>query len=257
MGRLSEKVVLVTGATSGMGVDIARRCIEEGARVAISGRNQELGVAVAERLGEGAHFVPLDVTSEDSWQRGIEEVVYRFGSLEVLVNNAGFAQLGNVEQLELEALNKTYMTNTSGIFLGCKHAIAVMKEHGRESSLVNNLSATALKPGSMTTAYAASKAAALSLTKSIALHCAEQGYLIRCNAVLPGLVMTPMVSDTLLAGLSEAEADAALEQMIATHPIGRMLEGEEIANAVVYLASDESTGVTGTHIAVDGGSCIA
>ena len=257
MSRLSEKVVLVTGATSGMGVDIARRCIEEGALVAVSGRNRQAGVAVAESLGELAHFIQLDVTLEESWQQGIAEVVDRFGSLDVLVNNAGFAQLGNIEQLELEALHKTYMTNASAIFLGCKHAIAIMKRHGRESSLVNNLSATALKPGAMTTAYAASKAAALSLTKSIALHCAEQGYRIRCNAVLPGLVMTPMVSDTLLAGLSEAEADAALKQMIATHPIGRMLEGEEVANAVVYLASDESTGVTGTHIAVDGGSYIA
>lgn len=257
MGRLSEKVVLVTGATSGMGVDIARRCIEEGARVAVSGRSLQAGLAVAGDLGERAHFIELDVTREESWQRGIAEVVDRFGHLDVLVNNAGFAQLGNIEQLDLEALNKTFMTNTSGVFLGCKHAIAVMKEHGRNSSLVNNLSATALKPGSMTTAYAASKAAAFSLTKSIALHCAEQGYPIRCNAVLPGLVMTPMVNETLLAGLSGAEAEAALQQMIATHPIGRMLEGEEIANAVVYLASDESAGVTGTHIAVDGGSYIA
>ena len=257
MDRLSEKVVLVTGATSGMGVDIARRCIEEGARVAVSGRNRQAGIAVAENLGDRAHFVALDVTLEESWRQAIAEVVDRFGGLDVLVNNAGFAQLGNIEQLELEALNQSYMTNTSAIFLGCKHAIAVMNQHGRKSSLINNLSATALKPGSMTTAYAASKAAALSLTKSIALHCAEQGYLIRCNAVLPGLVMTPMVTDTLLAGLDEAEADVALKQMIATHPIGRMLEAEEVANAIVYLASDESTGVTGTHIAVDGGSYIA
>ena len=257
MGRLNEKIVLVTGATSGMGIDIARRCVEEGAHVAVCGRNQQRGVAVAENLGERAHFIELDVTREASWQKGFAEVVDKFGGLDVLVNNAGFAQLGSIEQLGLDALNQTYMTNAGAIFLGCKLAIAIMKRQGRKASIVNNLSATALKPGSMTTAYAASKAAALSLTKSIALHCAEQKYPIRCNAVLPGMVMTPMVSETLLAGLSEAEANAALEQMIATHPIGRMIEGEEVANAVVYLASDESTGVTGTHIAVDGGSYIA
>lgn len=250
MSRLENKRVLVTGATSGIGVDIARRCAEEGARVAVAGRNRERGEAVVADIGGQAFFVPLDVSSEASWGEALSSVVAELGGLDVLVNNAGVMTPCDVENTSLELFRDTLMTNAGGVFLGCRTAIAQMKSQGSPCSLVNVLSTTALKTSAWTMAYGGSKAAALSITRSIALHCAEQGYEIRCNAVLPGVVMTPMVENVLAAA---PDRDAALAGLTASHPIGRLLTGTEVANAVIYYASDESSGVTGSHFAVDGG----
>ncbi|MGV6808148.1 MAG: SDR family oxidoreductase [bacterium] len=250
MGRLSNKVVLVTGATSGIGIDIARRCVEEGAKVAAAGRNAERGEAVAAELGDNAVFVQLDVSSEDSWQATMQKIVDTFGRLDVLVNNAGVMTPCDVENTSVDLFRDTIMTNAGGVFMGCKLAIAQMKTQNAPASLVNVLSTTALKTSAWTLAYGASKAAALSVTKSIALHCAQAGYDIRCNAVLPGVVMTPMVENVLNAS---PDREATLAALVADHPIGRLMTGTEVANAVIYYASEESSGVTGSHFAVDGG----
>ena len=250
MGRLTDKVVLVTGATSGIGVDIAQRCIEEGAFVGVAGRSAERGEAVAEKLGDRAHFIALDVVSENSWQEAIDRVVDCFGRLDVLVNNAGVMTPCDVENTSLDLFQHTMSTNAGGLFLGCKLALAQMKEQGTPASLVNVLSTTALKTSAWTLAYGASKAASLSMTKSIALHCAEMGYDIRCNAVLPGVVMTPMVEGVLNAA---PDREAALANLTESHPIGRLIEGREVANAVLYYASSESSGVTGSQLSVGGG----
>jgi len=251
MARLENKIVFVTGATSGIGIDIARRCMEEGAsRVYVAGRNAQRGEQVVTDLGERARFVSLDVASEDSWISAIDCVIDESGHLDVLVNNAGILTSRNVENTELSLFERLVMTNAGGVFLGCKHAIKVMKAKEAPSSIVNVLSTTALKTSAWTMAYGASKAAALSLNKSIALHLAEQQYPIRCNAVLPGVVKTPMLEDMLA---DSEDPEGTLAAIVASHPIGRLLEGEEIANAVIYFASDESSGVTGTHFSVDGG----
>jgi len=255
MTRLADKVVLVTGGTSGIGVDIARRCLEEGARVAVAGRNQDRGQAVANSLGGDAldgkvMFVSLDVSNEQSWINAISAVVECFGGLDVLVNNAGVMTPCDVENTSFELFQNTIMTNAGGVFLGCKHAIEQMKTQGKPASLVNVLSTTALKTSAWTMAYGASKSAALSITKSVALSCAENKYSIRCNAVLPGVVMTPMVENLLAMS---ADADAQLAGLLASQPMGRLVEGEEVANAVIYFASEESSGVTGAHFAVDCG----
>ena len=254
MGRLSEKVVLVTGATSGIGIDIARRCVEEGAFVYAAGRNRERGEAVAVELGAQAEFLQLDVSLEDSWEKAMGHVIDTSGRLDVLVNNAGILLTRDVESTEIDQFQQILMNNAGGVFLGCKHAIAVMKKQQSPASLVNVLSTTALKTSAWTMAYGASKAASLSITKSIALYCAEQGYPIRCNALLPGVVMTPMVEEMLK---ESPDPEATISALIASHPIGRAVEGKEVANAVIYFASEESSGVTGAHFAVDGGQTAA
>jgi len=250
MGRLSGKVVMVTGGTSGIGIDICRRAVEEGAKVAVCGRSEERGLEVAESLGEAALFVKLDVSNEQSWINAIAAVQNKFGPLNVLVNNAGVMTPSSIESTSADLFQSIIMTNAGGILFGCQHAIAAMKEAGDNGSLVNVLSTTAVKTSAWTLAYGASKAAALSMTRSIALHCAEQKYPIRCNAVLPGVVMTPMVEQLLD---SAPDREAALADLVSSHPIGRTVTGTEVANAVIYFASDESTGVTGTHFMVDGG----
>jgi 3(or 17)beta-hydroxysteroid dehydrogenase len=254
MGRLANKVVLVTGATSGIGVDIAQRCIEEGALVGVAGRSAERGQAVVAKLGDRARFIALDVASEASWQEAITNVIDCFGRLDVLVNNAGVMTPCDVENTSVELFQQTMNTNAGGLFIGCKLAIAQMKQQGEPASLVNVLSTTALQTSAWTMAYGASKAAALSITKSIALHCAQMGYDIRCNAILPGVVMTPMVEGVLNAA---PDREAALANLTESHPIGRLIEGREVANAVLYYASEESSGVTGSHFAIDGGQTAA
>ncbi|MEM1141960.1 MAG: SDR family oxidoreductase [Pseudomonadota bacterium] len=254
VSRLANKTVLVTGATSGIGVEIARVCVEEGATVAVAGRNHQRGKAVAAELGPQAAFVPLDVSQEPSWQEAFDQLKQEFGRIDVLVNNAGIMAPGGIADTSVDGFQQTMMTNAGGVFLGCQYAIADMASRGARGSIVNVLSTTALKTSAWTLAYGASKAASLSLTKSVALHCAESGYDIRCNAVLPGVVMTPMVEGVVSTA---PDREAALAQLSAQHPIGRMLEAREVAMAVMYFASDESSGVTGTHFAVDGGMTAA
>ena len=250
MRRLTGKVILITGSTSGIGADAARRCAGEGASVIVSGRNAERGNAVAAECGDNAIFLALDITGEESWKNGIASIVEGYGRLDVLVNNAACMQPGTIETTSLEALDQIFAANVRGLVIGCQQAIAVMKEQNTPSSIVNILSTVAVKTLSTTLAYGGSKAAGLNMTKSIALHCAEQRYPIRCNAILPGGVATPMFNANLAAAPDREEA---LQAIIASHPIGRLLEGPEIASGVVYLASDESSGVTGAHFAVDGG----
>ncbi|MEL7045718.1 MAG: SDR family oxidoreductase [Pseudomonadota bacterium] len=251
---MSNRVVLVTGATSGIGVEIARACSAQGASVAVTGRDSIRGKAVAAELGDSAEFVQLDVAQEASWKNALDRVGERFGGIDVLVNNAGVMTPGGVEDTSLDLFQNTMMINAGGVLLGCQFAIADMLSRNGRGAIVNVLSTTALKTSAWTLSYGASKAAALSITKSVALHCAEQNYDIRCNAVLPGVVLTPMVESAVSA---TPDREAALAQLESQHPIGRMLDAQEVANAVIYLASDESTGVTGTYFAVDGGMTAA
>ena len=238
---------MVTGGTSGIGADICRTCSGEGATLVVAGRNAERGNAVAAECGGDSYFLALDVTSEEDWINGIEDIVNKLGRLDVLVNNAAFMQPGDFESITLEDLDKTYATNIRGLVIGCQQALGVMKQQTTQSSIVNVLSAGALRSKVFITQYGASKAMSLSLTQMLAVHCAQQGYPVRCNAILPGGVRTPMLEKA--CGYSEE----ALDEVAASHPIGRMLEGKEVAGAVVYLASDEASGVTGISLPVDGG----
>jgi len=243
-----HKVALVTGAASGMGAAVAMAFLESGARVVaadiapIDGRFS--------KWGDALRSVSLDVSSESQWRNTIADVKAREGRLDVLINVAGILEVGGIEAVTPEALMRTLDVNTKGVFIGCREAILVMKSSESETAIVNIASANAVKAQSWTSAYAASKAAVVSLTRTTALHCAEQRYPIRVNAILPGIVMTPMV-ERILA--SSPDPSAALEGLKVYHPTGRLLDPREIASVAVFLASSGASGITGASIAVDCG----
>ncbi|RMF09267.1 MAG: glucose 1-dehydrogenase [Alphaproteobacteria bacterium] len=253
-GRVAGKVALVTGGAAGLGEAIARLLAREGARVMVTDIDEESGARVAADIGEAARFRRLDVTDEAQWVSVIGDVMAEFGRLDVLVNNAGISEPGNIEDESYDHWKRVMTVNADSVFLGCKHAVRAMKEGGG-GSIVNIASALALKAGAMFVAYCASKAAVTILTKSVALHCAENGYNIRCNSVHPGAIETPMFERYLDMAVGDREATRKFFE--SQHPLGRVGKPDDIAYAVVYLASDESGFVTGEELCVDGGNVIS
>jgi 3(or 17)beta-hydroxysteroid dehydrogenase len=252
---LANRVALVTGGASGIGAETCRALAQAGARVVIGDIQREAGEALAKVLGNGSFFIKLDVASEAEWQSVCDEIVRRCGRLDVLVNNAGIGGgKGNIEDTTLEAWNRTQAVNVEGVFLGCKYAIAAMKRAGPDKpksrgSIVNISSIAGIVGSAGPAAYVASKGAVRLLTKSVAMHCAEQGYEIRCNSVHPGGIDTPIL-EPLYRHFGKEMTQAWLGGM---HPLGRMGQPRDIAEAVLYLASDRSAFVTGAELVVDGG----
>ena len=245
--RLENKVALISGGARGMGAVEARLFAGEGAKVVIGdvledeGRQTE--AAVNEAGGECV-FVRLDVTSEEDWAQAIATAVGRFGKLDILVNNAGVSSTGGIEDLTVENWDRTLNINTKGVFLGTKAAIPEMRKAGG-GSIVNISSGAGIAPSPGTSgAYAASKGAVRIFSKSTAVQYAREN--IRCNSVHPGPIETPM----LRAARSET---AQLDDMVERVPLGRIGRPEEIAFGVLYLASDESSFVTGSELVIDGG----
>jgi NAD(P)-dependent dehydrogenase (short-subunit alcohol dehydrogenase family) len=252
-GRMAGKVVLITGGASGIGLASAEACAREGATVVITDLNAREGEAQAARLvatGLNAEFLSQDVTSEADWTRVIDETVRRHGRLDGLVNNAGIAVIAPIEQETLEGWRRTQAVNMEGVFLGTREAIRVMK--GRGGSIVNISSIEGMIGEPHVPAYNASKGGVRVFTKSAALHCAQAGYGIRVNSVHPGYVGTPLVANAIGALLPE-QALALQQELIGRIPLGRLAEPREIATAVLFLASDESSYVTGSELVVDGG----
>lgn len=242
MARVQDKVAIVTGAASGIGRGCARLLVAEGARVVCTDRD-ERGADVAAEMG--ASFKKLDVTDEAGWQRVVDETVREFGRLQILVNAAGVAVWGDIERTTLEQWRFVNGVNAEGTFLGCRAAIGAMKATG--GSIVNLSSVAGLVADADAPAYCASKGAVRLLTKSVALHAARKGYGVRCNSVHPSFIDTPMV-DAVCA--SNPKMRTAVEKAA---PLGRIGEVDDVANAVLYLASDESKFVTGAELVVDGG----
>jgi 3(or 17)beta-hydroxysteroid dehydrogenase len=244
-GRLEGKVALITGAASGIGRASAEAFVGEGASLALTDLNYE-GLADFEARG----FLTLkqDVTDEAGWREVVDATLARYGRLDVLVNSAGIAILGNIERATLADFRKTQSVNVEGVFLGCREAVRAMKGGG--GSIVNLSSVAGLIGDADSAAYCASKGAVRLLTKSVALHCARAGYNIRCNSVHPSFTETAMV-ETFLAKTREPERVRAALQRAA--PLGRFGKAEEIAAAILYLASDESAFTTGAEIVIDGG----
>jgi len=249
--RVEGKVALVTGAASGLGKATAKMLAREGARVVVTDRNEAGGREVAASLGEAGLFVKLDVTREEDWTQALEKTLAHFGRLDVLVNNAGVGVAKDVEALSLEEWRFVHAVNLDGVFLGCKHGIAAMRKSGARGSIINVSSVAGLVGVANLAAYNSSKAGVRLLTKSVALHCAKQGYGIRCNSLHPTFIDTPMVED--LARVS-GNPDAAKAFMAKQIPLGRLGEPDDVAYAVVYLASDESKLMTGSELVLDGGS---
>lgn len=245
-GRMAGKVVLVTGAAGGLGRNFCQLLASEGALVVASDIDGEAAAAVGKEC-RGAS-IPLDVTDEEAWKRAMASIARRYGRLDGLVNNAGIAILKTIEETTLEDWRRTMSINLDGVFLGCKHAIGLMKATG--GSIVNISSVSGMIGGYNLAAYGASKGGVRLLTKSVALYCARAGYGIRCNSVHPSFVDTPMVS-TITAATDDAER--ARERLARQIPLGRIAQPEDIAPLVLYLLSDESRFVTGSEMVVDGG----
>ncbi len=250
MDRLKDKHALITGAAQGIGLAVARAFIEEGATVLLTDINDDLGREQAAALGPRAAYQHLDVTSEDDWRR----VVSAIDALDVLVNNAGITgfDLGpeahDPEHASLDAWNRVHATNLTGVFLGCRQAIAAMRQRAR-GSIINIASRSAIVGVPRAAAYASSKAAVRNHTKSVALYCAEERLGIRCNAILPAAVLTPMW-DPMLAG---PDRDAAIDAITRDIPLRRFATPEEVARLALFLASDESSYCTGADFTLDGG----
>lgn len=249
-GRFGGKVAIVTGGASGIGAATVERLLAEGAgSVIIADRNCAAGEVLAEKLGDRASFAELDVTSENGWQNLVEGVVDRQGQLDVLVNSAGVAGWGTIDDTALDAFNFTLNINLVGVFLGCRAGVAAMRGSGG-GAIVNVSSAMGVRADPNQLAYCASKAAVIHLTKAIALHCGKMGYNIRANAVLPGAVDTPLLAavEPMLGGREQL-----VSAMAAAHPVGRMGSPTEIAAAIAFLASEDASFITAGAFAVDGG----
>ena len=234
------RTVVVTGAGSGIGREIARRFVAEGAWVLAADRD-------IDNTPEGAHGLVVDVSEETQVADMIADVVQTRGRIDVICNNAGVASTADVVECTVEEWDRVFAVNARGVFLGCKHAIPPMLEAG--GGLILNTASVAGMIGLRDrAAYCASKAAVIGLTKQIAVQYAGQG--VRCNCVCPGTVDSPWVGRLL----DEAEdRDAARASLVARQPLGRLARPEEIAGAIYYLASDEASFMTGSTLVVDGG----
>lgn len=249
MGRLEGKTALVTGAASGIGLQTSIRLAEEGARVMMTDINLEKVRQQAEKLGANATFLKLDITEEEEWISVLDETVKRFDRLDILVNSAGMVLIADVEQITLEDWRKVHAVNLDGTFLGCKHGVRVMKEFGA-GSIINLSSVSGMIGGFNLAAYNSSKGAVRMLTKSVALHCARAGYGIRCNSIHPTFIETPMLESMIR---DSPDPEKARQTLVRQVPLRRIGKPEDVANMIVYLASDESTFVTGTEMVIDGG----
>ncbi len=188
----------------------------------------------------------------------MEKAINSYDKLNVLVNCAGISEPSSIEDATFEHWKKVQSINSDSVFLGCHYGVKAIKENGEPGSIVNISSSLALRAGSMFTAYCASKASVTMLTKCVALHCAEQKYPIRCNSVHPGAIHTPMLERYLdiTAEQQGCSREQAQEMFDSFHPMGHCGQPEDIANGVLYLASDESKYVTGTQLSIDGGHAI-
>jgi NAD(P)-dependent dehydrogenase (short-subunit alcohol dehydrogenase family) len=252
MGRVQDKVALVTGGASGIGFATAELLAAEGARIVIGDIDRAAGERAAAAIGPRASFHPLDVAREDDWIAVTDTVVRDLGRLDILVNNAGVVLLKDVEATTLAEWRGLMAVNHDGVFLGCKHAVRVMKERG--GAIINMSSVAGLIGHPALAAYCASKGGVRLLTKSVALHCARRGYNIRCNSVHPSFVDTPMLDGMLALTDDPARTRSGWS---AAAPLGRLARPAEVARTILFLASDDSAFTTGAEVVIDGGMTAA
>ncbi|MFZ6047686.1 SDR family oxidoreductase [Pseudomonas sp. CR3202] len=250
MKRVQDKVVLITGAASGVGKADALLLAAEGARVVLGDIDREGGQALAAEIGANALFVELDVAEEQHWQRAIEQTLATFGRLDVLVNNAAICPLGTIEEASLQQWRTVMRVNADGYFLGCKYAIEAMKRNASGGSIIMMSSVAALGGLPPMCAYSASKGAVTALTRSIAVHCKNNGYRIRCNSIHPDGIWTPM-TQALVPNLDPVALG------IGDNPMARMCMPEDVANLVLFLASDESRFVNGAELRIDNAQLVS
>jgi 3(or 17)beta-hydroxysteroid dehydrogenase len=261
MNRVEGKVALVSGAGRGIGAASAMLLGQGGAHVVIGDVLEEEGQAIAQeiqRAGGTAMFVRLDVTREEDWTRAVALVGERFGSLDVLVNNAGIYHYRSIEETSLDDWHRVMAVNLDGVFLGTRAAIGAMKQRQAPGwGAIINISSTAGMVGApLVAAYSATKGGVRAFTKATAIECARLGYRIRVNSVHPGIIdshMSRQVIDGLVqTGTMGGEAEVR-NFMVGLHPLGRLGVPVDVAQAVVFLASEDASFMTGTELVVDGG----
>lgn len=245
--RLDGKVALISGGSRGMGAFEAELFVQEGAKVVICDVRDDEGDALAKKIvdrGGEAAFVHLDVTSESDWAAAVSEAVERYGKLDVLVNNAGVSARGSIEETSPDDWDRVMDINAKGVFLGTRSAIPEMRKAGA-GSIINISSQLGLVGmGESSPQYQASKGAVRIFSKSAAIQYAHEG--IRVNSVHPGPIITPMTE-------ARRSDEVVRQRMISRIPLGRYGESEDVAYGVLYLASDESSFVTGSELVIDGG----
>jgi len=254
MGRLDNKVAIITGGAEGIGKATAKLFAKEEAKIVIADINEVKGTKTVSEIikaGGEAIFNLLDVTHEESWKSLMKMTIQKFGKLNVIVNNAGISVAKDIEATTLKDWNAIMDVNSTGVFLGTKYAIEAMKNNGEHCSIINRSSIDGQIAEAGLFAYCASKGAVTILTKSAALACGEKGYNIRINSVHPGYVHTALTEEE--ARGYGMEPEEYFKKVGKQHPLGRIGVPEDIAYMDLFLASDESTWATGAEFVVDGG----
>lgn len=260
MGRVEDKVCLVTGGGSGLGRADAIALAAEGGKVVITDINKADGEEAAHAAGNGAIFLEHDVAEDDHWQRVIAQTVDHFGELNVLVNNAGMFIPGTIEDVTWDQYRIHQRIHMDGAFFGMKYGIETIKLNGKMGSIVNTASTTALLGYHTSFAYGACKGAIRTMTSHTAIHCQQKGYPIRVNCVFPSVIQTPMIARLNAAAAAAAEASGAArpappppEERLPSPGIG---EPVDVGYAVLFLASDEAKFINGAELRVDNGSVV-
>ncbi len=244
--RLEGKVALISGGARGQGAVEARLFASEGAKVVIGDILDDLGRQVEAEIAEAggdATYVHLDVTSESDWQDAVRTAVEGYGKLDILVNNAGILIRANIEDTTEEDWDRIMDINAKGVFLGTRAVIPAMRDAGG-GSIINISSVAGLQGSPQSAAYSSTKGAVRILTKSTAIQYAKEN--IRCNSVHPGIIYTDMTSDSL-------DTEEGQRNWMNRVPLGRLGQSEDVANGVMFLASDESSYMTGSELVIDGG----
>ena len=255
VGRVAGKKALVTGAAQGLGAAHAQTLAREGACVLLTDINAdkvaEQAASINAEFGAGTAFaLAHDVTSSEDWDRAIDYAAQHLGGLSVLVNNAGVGVRGNIETCTLDEWRRGFAINVDSVFLGCQKALPLMKDN-QPGSIITISSIAGLIASDSMPGYNASKAAVWMLSKSVALYCAKRGWNIRSNSIHPTFVDTPIL-DGIAANSSHGK-DVIMGKLARQIPLGRIGVPQEIANGVLFLASDESSFMTGAELKLDGG----
>ena len=252
MKRLENKIALITGAAQGIGLAIAKLFVLEGAKVLITDINEkEVGIRsnkINDEFPGHAASIKHDVTSVEDWKNAIDSVEKNFGAVNILVNNAGIMAVGTIEEESYDQWKHVHKVDLDSVFLGCKYAIPAIKKQ-KNGSIVNISSISGIIAGHNLASYNSAKAAVRHLTKSVAIHCAREKNGIRCNSIHPVFVDTNLLDDLY----KKYGKETAIEKLSRQIPLGKIGEPNDVAYAVLYLASDESKFVTGTEIRIDGG----
>ena len=252
MKRLQNKIALITGAAQGIGLATAKLFAKNGAKVLLTDINEEEVLTQSEKMKldypDQILAIKHDVTSADDWKTAVNYIDSEFGGINILVNNAGIMAVGTIEDETFEQWKQVHNIDLDSVFLGCKYTIPIMKKQ-KKGSIINVSSISGIIAGHNLAAYNSAKAGVRHLSKSVAVHCAREKNDIRCNSIHPVFIDT-----NLLEGLyKKLGKEKAIEKLSRQIPMGKIGEPNDVAFAILYLASDESKFVTGTEIRIDGG----